>query len=113
MVEADVFCFMGLVYCAFVCLCTMTLFWWLDDKPGWEWLADTLVILWIGFSMSVVAWMKVWMSKPSFNTGASFYSGPNVFADLCNSLQYDCDHSICSVSGQALLAIIFPNSFAG
>jgi hypothetical protein len=69
MVEADLYCFVGLVYSAFVCLASMTMFWWLETKPGWEWLADILVIVWIGVSMSVVAWMKVWMASPSFNTG--------------------------------------------
>ncbi|KAJ6538778.1 Fusaric acid resistance protein-like-domain-containing protein [Mycena vulgaris] len=71
MVEADLYCFMGLVYSAFVCLSSMTMFWWLEKQPGWEWLADILVIVWIGVSMSLVAWMKVWMASPSFNTACS------------------------------------------
>ncbi|KAJ6456388.1 Fusaric acid resistance protein-like-domain-containing protein [Mycena sanguinolenta] len=71
MVEADLYCFVGLVYSAFVCLSSMSMFWWLETKPGWEWLADILVIVWIGVSMSVVAWMKVWMASPSFNTACS------------------------------------------
>ncbi|KAJ6507413.1 Fusaric acid resistance protein-like-domain-containing protein [Mycena vitilis] len=71
MVEADLYCLMGLLYSAFVCLASMTMFWWLETKPGWEWLADFLVIVWIGVSMSVVAWMKVWMASPSFNTACS------------------------------------------
>ncbi|KAJ7646593.1 Fusaric acid resistance protein-like-domain-containing protein [Roridomyces roridus] len=71
MLEADLYCFMGLVYSAFVCLSSMTMFWWLEKKHGWEWLADILVIVWIGVSMSVVAWMKVWMASPSFNTACS------------------------------------------
>jgi hypothetical protein len=65
MVEADLYCFMGLMYSAFVCLASMSMFWWLERKPGWEWLADFLVIAWIGVSMSIVAWMKVWMVRPS------------------------------------------------
>ncbi|KAK7001339.1 ArAE-2 domain-containing protein [Favolaschia claudopus] len=71
MVEADLYCFMGLVYSAFVCLSSMSMFWWLERKPGWEWLADFLVIAWIGVGMSVVAWMKVYMASPSFNTACS------------------------------------------
>ncbi|KAJ7496902.1 Fusaric acid resistance protein-like-domain-containing protein [Mycena latifolia] len=71
MVEADLYCFMGLVYSAFVCLSSMTMFWWLETQPGWEWLAAILVIVWIGVSMSVVAWMKVWMASPPFNTACS------------------------------------------
>ncbi|CAK5265809.1 unnamed protein product [Mycena citricolor] len=71
MVEADFYCFLGLVYSAFVSLSSMTVFWWLEQKPGWEWLADIFVIVWIGVSMSVVAWMKVYMASPSFNTACS------------------------------------------
>lgn len=71
MLEADRYCFMGLVYSAFVCLSSMTMFWWLELKPGWEWLADILVLVWIGVSMSVLAWMKVWMASPPFNTACS------------------------------------------
>ncbi|KAJ6594590.1 Fusaric acid resistance protein-like-domain-containing protein [Mycena capillaripes] len=71
MVEADLYCLVGLLYSAFVCLASMTMFWWLETKPGWEWLADFLVIAWIGVSMSIVAWMKVWMASPSFNTACS------------------------------------------
>jgi hypothetical protein len=72
MIEADIYCVVGLVYTALVCICSMSMFWWLEVKPGWEWLADVLVIFWIGISVSGVAWMKVWMAKPSFNTGMSF-----------------------------------------
>jgi hypothetical protein len=39
----------------------MSLFWWLELQPGWEWLGDAIAITWIGMSMSVVAWMKAWM----------------------------------------------------
>lgn len=49
------------------------MFWWLDVKPGWEWLADVIAIIWIGLGMTVVAWMKIWMAKPSFNTGMHPY----------------------------------------
>lgn len=61
MLEADLYCLCGLLYSSFVCLSTMTMFWWLEMKPGWEWLGDVLVIVWIGVSMSFVAWMKVYM----------------------------------------------------
>jgi hypothetical protein len=70
MIEADLFCLAGLVYSALVCMGSMSMFWWLEVKPGWEWLADVLVILWLGFSISFVAWLKVWMAKPSFSTGS-------------------------------------------
>ncbi|KXN90635.1 hypothetical protein AN958_03875 [Leucoagaricus sp. SymC.cos] len=71
MIEADIFCLMGIVYAAFVCGISMSTFWWLELKPGYEWLGDVVAILWIGVSMSVVAWMKVWMASPSFNTACS------------------------------------------
>ncbi|KAJ7213027.1 Fusaric acid resistance protein-like-domain-containing protein [Mycena pura] len=71
MVEADLFCLMGSVFSAVLCLSSMTVFWWLDTKPGWEWLADFSVIALIGIGMSIVAWMKVWMGSPSFNTACS------------------------------------------
>ncbi|EPQ57130.1 hypothetical protein GLOTRDRAFT_73697 [Gloeophyllum trabeum ATCC 11539] len=71
MLEADTFFLMGLLYASFVCLSSMSMFWWLEVRPGWEWLADVLVILWIGASMSAVAWMKVRMAKPSFNPACS------------------------------------------
>ncbi|KAF4597849.1 hypothetical protein EYR38_006240 [Pleurotus pulmonarius] len=71
MFEADLFCSFGLLYSSFVCLASMGTFWWLELKPGWEWLGDVTVILWIGVSMSFVAWMKVYMGSPQFNTACS------------------------------------------
>ncbi|KZT29097.1 hypothetical protein NEOLEDRAFT_1154149 [Neolentinus lepideus HHB14362 ss-1] len=71
MLEADFYCLIGLLYASFICLSSMSMFWWLEVRPGWEWLADALVILWIGASMSVMAWMKVWLAKPSFNPACS------------------------------------------
>ena len=70
MVEADVYCMMGLVFAAFVSLSSMCVYWFFELQSGFEWLADILVLLMIGLGMSVVAWMKVWMAKPSFNTGS-------------------------------------------
>lgn len=61
MLEADFFCLVGLLYSAFVCLSSMSLFWWLELQPGWEWLGDLVAIVWIGVSMSGVAWAKVWL----------------------------------------------------
>ncbi|KAH9949028.1 Fusaric acid resistance protein-like-domain-containing protein [Amylocystis lapponica] len=74
MVEADIFCTMGLLFAAFVSLSSMSMFWFFEVQPGWEWLADVLVLLWIGLGMSGVAWMKVWMGKPTFNTACSMTS---------------------------------------
>ena len=69
MVEADVFCMMGLVFATFVSLSSMSVYWFFELQPGWEWLADVLVLFMIGLGMSFVAWMKVWMAKPTFNIG--------------------------------------------
>jgi hypothetical protein len=63
MVEADTYCLMGLAFAAFVCLSSTSSFWWFEVKPGWEWLADAIIIFWVGIGMSVVAWMKLWMDK--------------------------------------------------
>ena len=71
MLEADKYCLMGLLFAAFVSLSSMSMFWFFEVRAGWEWLADALVILWIGVGMSLVAWMKLWMAKPTFNTGLS------------------------------------------
>lgn len=71
MVEADLFCLLGLLYSSLVCLVSMSMYWWLELKPGWEWLADIVAVAWIGLSMSGVAWMKVWMNNASFNTACS------------------------------------------
>ncbi|KAF9531596.1 Fusaric acid resistance protein-like-domain-containing protein [Crepidotus variabilis] len=71
MIEADLFCLFGLFYSAFICLTSMSMFWWLEIHPGWEWLADVVAVAWIGLSMSLLAWLKVWMANPSFNTACS------------------------------------------
>ncbi|KAI8985654.1 Fusaric acid resistance protein-like-domain-containing protein [Trametes punicea] len=71
MVEADIFCLMGLLFATFVSLTSMSVYWSFELQPGWEWLADVLVLLMIGLGMSAVAWMKVWMAKPTFNTACS------------------------------------------
>ncbi|KAI0351344.1 hypothetical protein OH77DRAFT_1411233 [Trametes cingulata] len=71
MVEADVFCTMGLLFATFVSLTSMSVYWFFERQPGLEWLADILVLLMIGVGMSTVAWTKVWMAKPTFNTACS------------------------------------------
>ncbi|TFK20952.1 hypothetical protein FA15DRAFT_672991 [Coprinopsis marcescibilis] len=74
MIEADLFCFLGLVYAAFICLGSMAMYWWVEEQEGWEWLADIIVLHWVGIGMAVIAFMKVWMSNPSFNTACSMMS---------------------------------------
>ncbi|KAF8973312.1 hypothetical protein BDZ97DRAFT_1780768 [Flammula alnicola] len=65
MIEADLFCLFGVLYAAVVCLVSMSMFWFLEVRPGWEWMADFVAIAWIALSMSILAWMKVWMANPS------------------------------------------------
>ncbi|KAJ7590150.1 Fusaric acid resistance protein-like-domain-containing protein [Mycena floridula] len=71
MLKADLFFFFAIIYSAVVCLISMTMFWWLQLQPGWEWLADIVVISLIGFNMGFLAWMKVWMANPQFNVATS------------------------------------------
>ncbi|THG95980.1 hypothetical protein EW026_g5766 [Hermanssonia centrifuga] len=71
MLEADTFCLVGLLFAALVSLSSMSMYWFFEVQAGWEWLADLLVILWIGLGMSAIAWMKMWMAKPTFNTACS------------------------------------------
>ncbi|KAG1725283.1 Fusaric acid resistance protein-like-domain-containing protein [Suillus paluster] len=71
MMEADSYCACAFLYAAFVCLGSMSTFWSLEAIPGWEWLADALVILWVGVGMWGLTWMKVWMAKPTFNSACS------------------------------------------
>ncbi|KAF8798745.1 hypothetical protein BYT27DRAFT_7122602 [Phlegmacium glaucopus] len=71
MIEADLFCFFGLLYSAAVCLLSTLIFRWVDPKSGWEGMGVFLAIVWLGLTMSGLAWMKVWMANPSFNTACS------------------------------------------
>jgi hypothetical protein len=71
MMEADSYCSIAFLYAAFVCLGSMSMFWYLEVRPGWEWLGDALAILWVGVSMWGLTWMRAWMTKPTFNSGMS------------------------------------------
>lgn len=102
MIEADLFVLMGLIYAAFVCLGSMAMYWWLELKPGWEWLADVIVLTWIGLSMSVIAFFKVWMVSDGYL--AIVLS----FVDKClleqPVLQYRCAHTLRRSPFQLLIA---------
>ncbi|KAF8325195.1 Fusaric acid resistance protein-like-domain-containing protein [Cantharellus anzutake] len=74
MQEADVYCLIAALFSAFVALGSMDTFWFFEIKPGWEWLADALTFMWIAAAMSIVAWVKQWMNKPSFSPAASMAS---------------------------------------
>lgn len=74
MVEADLYCLFGVVWATFITLGSMSMFWFLEVHPGFEWVGDLTVLVWIAFGMTAVAWTKVWMAKPSFNTACSMTS---------------------------------------
>jgi len=61
MIEADLYVLAGLLFSLFVCMGSTAMYWWAELKPGWEWLADLIVLGWIGLSMAVIAFLKVWM----------------------------------------------------
>lgn len=84
MVEADVFCLIGTVYAAFASLSSMALYWVLEVEPGWEWLGDLLAIGWLAACMTVIAWLKIWMNKPSFSSGLS--------SEMASQLQLTHEH---------------------
>ncbi|KAG5735641.1 hypothetical protein E4T56_gene6971 [Termitomyces sp. T112] len=71
MIEANIFCLMGLFYAALMCISSMKTLRWLELSPGWERLGNFVAIIWIGVSMSILSWFKVWMANPSFNTACS------------------------------------------
>ena len=69
MFEADSFCLVAWLYSALMSLSGLSLFWWLDVQPGFELLADFVLITWVGLTIWGLTWMKVWMAKPTFNSG--------------------------------------------
>ncbi|EJU04510.1 hypothetical protein DACRYDRAFT_76995 [Dacryopinax primogenitus] len=71
MMEADIFCITASLFTAVCSLLAMGNFWVFEVLPGWEWLADVFILLWIGSVMSVVAFAKLWMNKASFNPACS------------------------------------------
>lgn len=74
MLEADIYCVMGLGFASFISLGSMYTYWALEPHAGWEWLADSLVLIWICVGMSLLAWFKIWIAKPTFNPAASMTS---------------------------------------
>ncbi len=69
MLEADIYCLMGLAFASFISLGSMYTYRALEPHAGW--LADALALIWICVGMSLVAWFKLWIAKPTFNPGAS------------------------------------------
>lgn len=98
MLEADKFCLMGLLYAAVISLGSMSMYWFFEVREGWEWLADGLVILWIGLGMSGMAYMKMWMAKPAFNTGTG-----SLLTDACLLLTHRI--TACSMTSIILFVV--------
>lgn len=89
MFEADSYCLVLWLYSTIMSLSGLALFWWLDVQPGLQILADSVLAVWVGVTIWGLTWMKVWMAKPTFNSGKSFFlRTENDFAkDRClNSL---------------------------
>jgi len=45
MIEADIYCLIGLAFVSVISLRSMYTYWALEPHMGWEWLADTLGLL--------------------------------------------------------------------
>ncbi|OAX36222.1 hypothetical protein K503DRAFT_695534 [Rhizopogon vinicolor AM-OR11-026] len=105
MMEADTYSSISFFYAAFVSLGSMSMFWALEVRPGWEWLADVLVILWIGIGMWGLAWMKVWMAKPTFN-GACHMSAISLFLVIIKEGSWD---TLMQVSSVVLIGTLISN----
>ncbi|KAJ1304721.1 hypothetical protein OPQ81_005859 [Rhizoctonia solani] len=93
MIEADMFCLVGAAFASFASLMATDSFWFFELQPGWEWLADFLVLAWLGLAMTLIAWSKLWVGKPSFGSACSMTSiilfvvivkegGPEVLAQV-------------------------------
>ena len=98
--EADLYCLLGVGWAAFISLGSMAMFSWLENHEGLPFLADVIVIFWIGIGMTVVAFMKQWMAKPSFNTGLFPFEYRQLPCTDCiySSLQYDNHNTLRGVS---------------
>ncbi|KAG9074732.1 hypothetical protein FS749_013673, partial [Ceratobasidium sp. UAMH 11750] len=74
MAEADLFCLVGAAFASFASLVATGSFWYFELQPGWEWLADALVVSWLALAMMVIAWSKLWVGKPTFGSACSMTS---------------------------------------
>lgn len=74
MFEADLFCLIGVLFSAVVSLASSFSVRLFEDDPELQWIGDCLVFMWVASAMSMVAWAKVWVNKPSFNTATSMTS---------------------------------------
>jgi hypothetical protein len=74
MLEADLFCLIGVLFSAFISLSSSFSIRLFEDDPDHQWIGDCLVFIWVACAMSIVSWAKVWVNKPSFNTATSMTS---------------------------------------
>ena len=51
MFEADLYCLVAWLYSALMSLSGLSLFWWLDVKPGLALVTDFELILWVGLTI--------------------------------------------------------------
>lgn len=73
MIEADIFCLVGAAFASFASLMATDSFWFFEIRPGWEWLADVLVLSLLAVAMTLIAWSKIWVGKPTFGSGKPDY----------------------------------------
>lgn len=88
MVEADTYCLVGAAFSSIVCLACFGSYWFFEERPGWEFAADTSVFIILATSMGAVAWSKNWMSRPSYNTGE--FLAANQAVSLANAKNAAC-----------------------
>lgn len=97
MFEADTYCLVAAAFSSVVCLVSFALFWFFEERPGLELVADASVFLVLGLAMTAVAWSKNWMERASFNTGAQRGLTYCDQADGSQSVQHDCHYDFYSV----------------
>lgn len=78
MLLADRFCLVLAFLATIVSLCamlTVNIFDHFSPSQGtkWDWISEigdwVVCVVWIGGSMGLLAWSKVWVGNPSFNSG--------------------------------------------
>jgi hypothetical protein len=69
MLEADVYCFVGLIFAFLACSGGLSLRQVLSCRLG-----DVTIVFWVGLCMGLVCWTKAYMFKPPFNVAATMAS---------------------------------------
>ena len=88
-----------LSFASVISLGSMHTYWVLECHAGWEWLVDSLMLIWICAGMLLVVWFKLWIAKPTFNPGLSHtHSRTLSFALMMMwHVAYDIGHPLCCV----------------